>query len=238
MQVHVEGQTLEVESGATVGSVLKQVLSGKKFKTVVAANITKNDQTTLIDLTYPLTQEVQVEPVYLDSEAGLTIVRHSTSHVMACAVKHLFPKALVTIGPAINTGFYYDFDVERPFSVEDLAAIEEEMQKIVAAKAPFTRTEMTKEDAIKHFSDLGETYKVELIQAIDAPTVSFYTCADFTDLCRGPHVPDTGFCQAFKLLSVAGAYWHGDEHNPMLSRIYGTAFGTSKELSAYLKQLE
>ena len=238
MQVEAEGQTLEVEAGVTVGSVLKQVLSGKKFKTVVAAKLTCADQTRTSDLTTPLTANVKIAPVYAASDEGLQIIRHSTAHVLACAVKRLFPKAKVTIGPAISNGFYYDFDVERPFSIEDLAAIEAEMAKIVEAKAPFVRKDVSKDEATKEFNDLGENYKVELIAGIPDATVSTYTCAEFTDLCRGPHVPDTGFCQAYKLTSVAGAYWHGDEHNPMLSRIYGTAFVTAKELNAYLQQVE
>ncbi|MBQ9536709.1 MAG: threonine--tRNA ligase [Desulfovibrionaceae bacterium] len=239
MQVQVEGQIVEIEAGATIAHALQQVLSGKKFKALVAAQVTANGNTSLQDLARQLpTDCTELKGIPFDSSEGLQIVRHSTAHVMACAVQRLFPKAKVTIGPAIDTGFYYDFDVERPFSVDDLAAIEEEMRKIVAAKEPFTRSELSQEAALEFFGTKGEQYKVELIQGLSNETISCYRCAEFTDLCRGPHVPDTGFCKSFKLLSVAGAYWHGDEHNPMLSRIYGTAFADDKALASYLKQIE
>lgn len=169
----------------------------------------------------------------------LETLRHSAAHVMASAVKRLFPEALVTIGPHIETGFYYDFAVPRPFSDEDLPRIEEEMAKIVAADLPFERIEISREDAITRFTEQGEKYKVELISAIPAGTViTLYRHGDFVDLCRGPHVKRTGQIKAFKLLSVAGAYWRGDSKNPMLSRIYGTAFASEKELRIYLHQIE
>ena len=138
---------------------------------------------------------------------------------MAAAVQRLFPHARVTIGPSIDSGFYYDFDVERPFTVEDLPAIEEEMRRIAAEDVPFVRSEMKKADAVKLFESRGENYKAEIIGGIDADTVSLYRCGEFLDLCRGPHLPRTGLAKAFKLLSVAGAYWRGDEKHPMLSRI-------------------
>ncbi|MBQ7618395.1 MAG: threonine--tRNA ligase [Desulfovibrio sp.] len=239
MMVEVQGQAVEAKEGCLVGEVLQKVLSGKKYKALLAAKLCGEEGPTLVDLTSPLPDGVKaIEPVDAQSDEGLQLLRHSTSHVMACAVQRLFPKAKVTIGPAIATGFYYDFDVERPFSSEDLTAIEAEMKKIVAEKAPFQRQEISKAEAIEHFKKLGENYKVELIENLPTETVSLYTCSDFTDLCRGPHVPHTGFLKAFKLLSVAGAYWHGDEHLPMLSRIYGTAFAEEKELASYLKQLE
>lgn len=146
-------------------------------------------------------------------------------------VKRLFPKAKVTIGPAIDNGFYYDFDVERPFSSEDFPAIEAEMQKIADAREPFSRQVLRKAEAAARFREMGETYKAEIIEGIDADTVSLYACGDFTDLCRGPHVPHTGFARLARLMSVAGAYWRGDEKNPMLSRIYGTAFADDKALA-------
>lgn len=157
---------------------------------------------------------------------------------MAAAVKRLFPTAKVTIGPAIDNGFYYDFDVERPFSSEDFPAIEAEMRSIAEARLPFTRVDVSKAEAAARFTAEGEPYKVELLESIEGDTVSLYTCGEFTDLCRGPHVPHTGFAKAAKLLSVAGAYWRGDEKNRMLSRIYGTAFADEKALNAYLKQVE
>ena len=234
MEVRVEGQT--VEAGDSVASALQKALSGKKFKAVVAA---RADNGALLDLSAPLPEGcAELAPVYADSAEGLQMIRHSTAHVMAAAVKRLFPTAKVTIGPSIDTGFYYDFDVEKPFSSEDFAAIEAEMQRIADAREPFTCKVLPKAEAVEVFRAMGEAYKVELIESIDADTVSLYTCGDFTDLCRGPHVPHTGFAKAAKLMSVAGAYWRGDEKNRMLSRIYGTAFADQKALDAYLKQLE
>jgi threonyl-tRNA synthetase len=193
----------------------------------------------MLDIRSPLPEDcAELVPIYGDSPEGLELIRHSTAHVMAAAVKKLFPQARVTIGPAIESGFYYDFDVERPFSDEDFPAIEEEMRKLVRASLPFVRETMEKEAAHQRFLAAGEHYKAEIIEAIEGDTVSLYTCGDFTDLCRGPHVPHTGFAVAFKLLSVAGAYWRGDEKNKMLSRIYGTAFADDKALAFWLKQQE
>ena len=234
MEVRVEGQM--VEAGDSVASVLQKALSGKKFKAAVAA---RADNGALLDLSAPLPAGcAELAPVYADSPEGLQMIRHSTAHVMAAAVKRLFPTAKVTIGPSIDTGIYYDFDVEKPFSSEDFPAIEAEMQRIADAREPFTCKVLPKAEAVEVFRNMGEVYKVELIESIDANTVSLYTCGDFTDLCRGPHVPHTGFAKAAKLMSVAGAYWRGDEKNRMLSRIYGTAFADQKALDAYLKQLE
>ncbi|KAF5077070.1 Threonine--tRNA ligase 2 [anaerobic digester metagenome] len=234
MEVRVEGQM--VEAGDSVASVLQKALSGKKFKAAVAA---RADNGALLDLSAPLPAGcAELAPVYADSPEGLQMIRHSTAHVMAAAVKRLFPTAKVTIGPSIDTGFYYDFDVEKPFSSEDFPAIEAEMQRIADAREPFTCKVLPKAEAVEVFRNMGEVYKVELIESIDADTVSLYTCGDFTDLCRGPHVPHTGFAKAAKLMSVAGAYWRGDEKNRMLSRVYGTAFADQKALDAYLKQLE
>ena len=169
---------------------------------------------------------------------GVEIIRHSTSHVMADAVQKLFPGTKVTIGPAIDNGFYYDFDSQHRFSQEDFEAIEKKMAEIVKAKHPFTRKEVSKEEAIALFTKMGETYKVEIIEDLGEPVVSLYTHGDFVDLCRGPHVPDTGFIKAFKLMSVAGAYWRGDEKNAMLQRLYATAFATKEALEAHIKMLE
>ncbi len=179
-----------------------------------------------------------VEPVRVDSPEGLEIYRHSTSHVMAHAVKDLFPEAKVAIGPATEDGFYYDFDVPRPFSPEDLENIEKRMEQIIAADTPFVRKVMKRDEAIRLFREKGEDYKVELLEEIEDDTVSLYQEGDFIDLCRGPHLPSTGRIRAFKLLNVAGAYWRGDERNKMLQRIYGTAFRTEEELQEYLKFLE
>ena len=169
----------------------------------------------------------------------LDILRHSCSHIMAEAVKSLWPEAKLGIGPSIEDGFYYDFDKKEPFSDEDLARIEDEMRQIIAGNKPFVKKEVTKKEALDLFTKLGENYKVDLINRIADQTVSFYkTGDDFLDLCRGPHVQSTGQIKAFKLLSVAGAYWHGIETNPMLQRIYGTCFETQKELEEYLKNIE
>ena len=167
----------------------------------------------------------------------LETLRHSTAHVMADAVKHLFPEVKITIGPAIEEGFYYDFDYKRPFSPEDLEKIEKEMHRIVKAKCPFVRQEVSRDEARQLFKD--EPYKLELIRDLpEGEVITIYRSGDFVDLCRGPHVEHTGKIGAFKLLSVAGAYWRGDERNPMLQRIYGTAFATQSELDDYLKRLE
>src|SRR5438067_161971 len=168
----------------------------------------------------------------------LATLRHSTSHVMAQAVKRLFPEVKVAIGPAIEDGFYYDFDRAAPFTPEDLAKIEKVMGEIVKADLPFERKEMPRAEAIEFFRRRGERYKVEILEGIVAPTVSLYTQGDFVDLCRGPHVRSTGEIKAFKLLSSSGAYWRGDEQNPMLQRIYGTAWLSREDLDKHLWRLE
>jgi threonyl-tRNA synthetase len=187
-----------------------------------------------------IAKEKKKEAVSLDytTKEGIEIYRHSASHIMAEAVKELFPDARLAIGPAIEDGFYYDFDVERPFTPEDLEKIEKRMQEIIKMNAPFVREEMGKKDAIKLFESKGEVYKVELINELSGDTVSIYRQGSFTDLCRGPHIPSTGKIKAFKLLSTAGAYWRGSEKNKMLQRIYGTAFLTKEEIELYLKKLE
>lgn len=172
------------------------------------------------------------------SEEGLDVLRHSTAHLMAHAVQRLFPGARFGIGPSIKDGFYYDIRFPQPISEDALPLIEAEMRRLSQDKISLTREDMTKVDAIKFFAEKGDDLKVELIEAIDADTVSVYKEGDFADLCRGPHVPHTGCCKFFKLLSLAGAYWHGDEKNEMLTRIYGTAFGSEEELKAYLRRIE
>jgi len=190
------------------------------------------------DLTWDPAERAEIEPIYVDSGEGLEILRHSTSHVMAMAVRELFPGVKVTIGPAIEDGFYYDFDFERPFREEDLSVIEEKMKEIVRANLPFERKELPAQEAIEFFQEQGENYKVELIRDLGAENVSLYTQGSFTDLCRGPHLPSTGQIKAFHLIKVAGAYWRGDEKRAMLSRIYGVAFSDRKALKAHLKRLE
>ncbi len=164
---------------------------------------------------------------------------HTTSHIMAQAVKRLFPDVKVTIGPSIEHGFYYDFDVEKPFSEDDLSKIEEEMKKIIKENLPIERFELSREDAIKFMKERNEPYKVELIKELpDGEVISFYKQGEFTDLCRGPHLPSTGCVKAIKLLSSSGAYWRGDEHNKMLQRIYGISFPKASELDEYLNMIE
>lgn len=179
-----------------------------------------------------------VEVITWDSEAGKEIYRHSTSHVMAHAVKKLFPEVKLAIGPAIQDGYYYDFDISKTFTPEDLALIEKEMAAIIKKDSPFIRKEMSKKDAVRLFEAAGENYKVELINDLTDETVTIYEEDGFIDLCRGPHLASTGKIAAFKLLSVAGAYWRGNEKNKMLQRIYGTAFNNSKDLRKYLDFLE
>jgi len=190
------------------------------------------------DLSAEINSSAQIEPVYTTSEEGLQIVRHSAAHVMAEAVKDLFPGVKVTIGPAIKDGFYYDFDYERRFEAKDLPDIESKMAEIIDKDLAFIRSEVPREEAIDLFKAQGEPYKVELLEDLSEEKVSIYRQGNFTDLCRGPHVPSTGKIKAFHLTNVAGAYWKGDEHNAMLSRIYGVAFADQESLDAHLKNLE
>jgi len=192
----------------------------------------------LVDLDIVPVNNSQVRFVTFDDPEGKDIFRHSASHVMAQAVKRLFPGTELAIGPSIEDGFYYDFEFPDTITEEDLPRIEEEMNRIVSQKIPYTREELPRDDAIKMFKDLGEAYKVELIEEIDDETVSIYRQDDFVDMCRGPHVPDTGYIKSFALLSLAGAYWRGDEKNKMLQRIYGTAYPKKKTLKEHLNRLE
>lgn len=231
----VQGQGIDILAGQNCADVLRGVLSGKKMKSVVACLCDGE----LRDLSYVLPDTIAtLEPVYLDSPAGLTVLRHSAAHVMAEAVKELFPTAKVTIGPDIENGFYYDFDFERPFTPDDLERIEARMAQSIAANQKFEREEMSADQARALFASLGETYKSEIIDDLGVDQVSVYRHGNFVDLCRGPHLPSTGFLQAVKLTAVAGAYWRGDSNRPMLQRIYGTAFATPKELKAHLVMLE
>lgn len=237
MLVTVEGNQVEVAQDATCEAALKQALSGKRCKAALAVRAGDS----LFDLSAPVSRAAacgELRVVTADTSEGLALLRHSASHIMAAAVRHLFPEAKVAIGPAIENGFYYDFDVPRPFNTDDFAAIEAEMAKMIKADVPFERMDISKADALKLFSDLGETYKVELVEGLEDGTITLYRSGDFVDLCRGPHLPHAGLIKAYKLLSVAGAYWRGDEKNKMLSRIYATAFADEKELKAYLNRLE
>lgn len=235
VQVQIAEQEIEIAPGQSCVEALAQAVGKKKMKQVVACRC----DGTALDLHAPVPQECQeLEPVYAESPQGLSIIRHSTAHLMAEAVKTLFPAAKVAIGPDIENGFYYDFDFERSFTPEDLEAIEQQMEKSVAADYAFERHEVSLEEAKKFFLRQNESYKIELVDEMDAERVSLYTHNGFTDLCRGPHVPSTGYLAAFKLTKVAGAYWRGDENRPMLQRIYGTAWARPKDLKQYLQQVE
>jgi threonyl-tRNA synthetase len=229
-----DGSIREVPDGATVADVAASI--GKRLaKDAIAGKV--NGKT--VDVYTPVPAGAKVEIVTPNSEAGLDTIRHSTAHLMAMAVQELFPGTQVTIGPVIENGFYYDFGAARPFTEEDLRRIEEKMQEIVARDLPIRREELSRDEAIKTFNNLGEKFKVEIIEGIpgDEP-LSMYRQGEWFDLCRGPHVPSTGRLGAFKLTSVAGAYWRGDERNAMLQRIYGTAWADQKDLEKYLKGIE
>ncbi len=193
----------------------------------------------LVDASHVIDRDASLQIVTEKSPEALEILRHSTAHLMGQAVQRLFPGAQVTIGPVIDNGFYYDFAYERPFTPEDLPKIEDEMRKIVAESLPVVRSEKSRDEAVAFFKGLGEHYKAEIIEGIPSnEALSLYSQGEFTDLCRGPHVPNTGKLHSFKLMKVAGAYWRGDSSKAMLTRIYGTAWLSDKDLKAYLTQLE
>ncbi len=216
------------------GTNLLDYVKKHKMKDIVAAKVGGR----LVDLDTTLPEDAEVEFVSVNSPEGLEILRHSASHIMAQAVSHLFENAKFGVGPAIENGFYYDMDVGRTLTDEDLKAIEKEMKKIVGANYKFERREVPKKEAIEFFKKKGDEYKVEIIEDIEEDPVSLYTQGDFTDLCRGPHIPSTGYLKHFKLLSVAGAYFKGDEKRPMMQRVYGVAFATREDLDKHLKFLE
>ncbi len=231
--VYPDGHHTTAPKGISAGEALA-LPTGKLPQGVIAALVNG----AAVDLAAPLESDAEIRPVTFDMPEGKEVYRHSSAHIMAQAVKDLFPTAQLTIGPPIEEGFYYDFAYERPFTPEDLAKIESRIQEILKADRPFRRREMSRGEAIHFFKDRGEHYKCELIQGFSDETVSVYDQGGLVDLCRGPHVPSTGCIHAIKLLTSAGAYWRGDERNPMLQRIYGTSFPTQKELDAYLQKLE
>lgn len=193
----------------------------------------------LVDTSYLISSDTALSIITDKDEEGLEIIRHSTAHLLAYAVKELFPEAQVTIGPVIENGFYYDFSYDRPFTPEDLLALERRMTELAGRDIPITRKVLPRDEAVAFFKSIGELYKAEIIESIPADqAVSLYTEGDFTDLCRGPHVPSTGKLKVFKLMSVAGAYWRGDHRNAMLQRIYGTAWARNEDLESYLLRLE
>jgi threonyl-tRNA synthetase len=193
----------------------------------------------LVDASTLIEQDATLQIITSKDADGVDVIRHSTAHLLAQAVKHTFPDAQVTIGPVIENGFYYDFAYSRPFTPDDLTAIEAKMQELVAKDIPIQRSVSSRDAAVEFFKGLGEAYKAEIIESIPSDQdLSLYEQGEFTDLCRGPHVPSTGKLGAFKLMKIAGAYWRGDAKNEMLQRIYGTAWGDKKELQAYLHRLE
>lgn len=229
-----DGSEKEYRKGITVAEVAEDI-----SKNLARAAVIADVDGALVELGFSLEHDCKLNILTFRDEDGKDAFRHTSSHIMAQAVKRLFPEAKLAIGPAIQDGFYYDFDVERPFSTEDLAAIEEEMNKIVKEDHPLKRHEMERDVAIDFFKARGEEYKVELIEDLEGDVpISLYSQGEFTDLCAGPHAPSTGKVKAFKLLSVAGAYWRGSEKNKMLQRIYGTSFEKKKDLADYLKMLE
>jgi threonyl-tRNA synthetase len=222
-------------SGSTVAEAIG-IWKKNGLDSAVAAKVNG----VLVDLSFVLKENSVVDLIDISSKEGLSILRHSISHVMAQAVQDVFTGAKVTIGPAIEDGFYYDFEYAETFTLDDFEKIEKRMQEIVKADYPFIRKELSRDKAVELFAQKGEGYKVELIQdlPVDVSVVSIYQDGDYVDLCRGPHIPRTGMIKAFKLLSVAGAYWRGDERNKMLQRIYGTGFADEQALQDYLNLLE
>ena len=230
IRVTFNGGTRTVSRGTRV----HDVFNGKLGRDIVAARVNGK----LVDLSGPLEEDATVEQVSAISPDGLDVLRHSTAHLMAQAVQNLYPGTQVTIGPTIEDGFFYDFAPLQPFTVDDLPTIEQKMRELAKADLKVERVEVPREEAVSIFERMGEKYKVEIIRGIPDDCVSIYRQGDWMDLCRGPHVPSTRYLRAFKLTSVAGAYWRGDEHNAMLSRIYGTAFPTKEALEEHLAMLE
>ncbi|MGO9571467.1 MAG: hypothetical protein ACLP5H_28425 [Desulfomonilaceae bacterium] len=230
IEIQIQGTSKSYPPGTTPGEILgdNRVHSSRD---VLAAALNG----TAVDLSAPLTESGRLEFIIARSPEGLEILRHSAAHVMAQAVKELFPEAKVTLGPPVEEGFCYDFDTSRPFTPEDLEKIENRMSEIVRSGVPFRRMVLPKDEAIQLFLHKGETYKVELIKGFNVDDISLYSQGEFTDLCLGPHVPNSGFIRAFKLIKVTGTYWRGDERNPMLQRICGTACASDEALEQCLR---
>ncbi|MDH3973668.1 MAG: threonine--tRNA ligase [Deltaproteobacteria bacterium] len=228
-----DGSSREAAKGSTVGEFAYSI-GNRLGKDAIAGKLNGD----LVDLSTAIEEDASIEIITVKSEEGLEIYRHSSSHIMAQAVQELYGDAHVTIGPVIDNGFYYDFDFDGQFTPEDFEKIEAKMAQIVKRDLPIEREIVSKDEAVRLFEKMGESYKVELINSVADDKVSLYRQGEWVDLCRGPHLPSTGKAGVFKLLSVAGAYWRGDESKPMLQRIYATAFSTEKELKAYLNRLE
>jgi threonyl-tRNA synthetase len=232
-----DNTTENVPFGLTASECLAGVLSKKQLKKAILASINGE----MKDLSSPLTKDCRLEAIFYGDDTALDVLRHTSAHVMAQAVKELYPGVRLAIGPAIENGFYYDFDYERAFAPDDLIRIEARMEEIVQSAQPLKREKSPLKEARERFEKLGERFKVELLNELEAAGeswVSIYGQAGFVDLCRGPHLPDTSYIKAFKLTGLAGAYWKGDETQPMLQRIYGTAFFDKKALKQHLERLE
>lgn len=229
-----DGSHREYDQAVTVMDVAQSIGSG-----LAKATLAGKVDGKLVDASALIDHDAVLQIVTSKDEEGVDVIRHSTAHLLAQAVKELFPNAQVTIGPVIENGFYYDFAYERPFTPDDLAAIEKKMQELADKDYPVKRSVLPRDEAVKFFRNQGEEYKAEIIESIPAnEDLSLYEQGGFTDLCRGPHVPSTGKLKAFKLMKIAGAYWRGNSDNEMLQRIYGTAWADKKELQAYLHRLE
>ncbi len=229
-----DGSSKEFNEGITIKEVAESISAGLA-RVALAGEVDGEVK----DLNYKLEKDCKLNLLTWDDEGGKRAYRHTTSHIMAQAVKRLYPNVKLAIGPSIDNGFYYDFDTDKPFSVEELEAIEKEMAKIIKEDYPLERFTLPRDEAIRYMEERNEPYKVELIRDLpEGEEISFYKQGEFVDLCAGPHLPSTGKVKAFKLLSVAGAYWRGDEKNKMLQRIYGTAFSKKSELDEYLLRLE
>lgn len=234
MIISLRGDKKEFEAGVTPAEIARSVSEGL-FRNALVARVNGK----ITEMNVPITCDAEVEFLDFTTEEGRRAYRHSAAHVLAQAVKRIYPTARVAIGPAIENGFYYDFDFMTPINMEALPAIEAEMKKIIKENIPIVREEVSRKYALKFFGEQEESYKVELINDLpDDAVISLYRQGDFVDLCAGPHIPSTGYIKAFKLTSIAGAYWRGDENNKVLTRIYGTAFNKKSDLEDYLKALE
>jgi threonyl-tRNA synthetase len=228
-----DGSKKEYPSGITISEIVRD-----SNPALAKGALAASSNGRMVDLSEKVREDAEVKIITFDSDAGKEVYWHSTSHIMAQAVQDLFPGVKLDIGPSIEDGFYYDFDVTKPFAPEDLTKIEKRMEEIIRENHPFTRKDVSKSEAVEFFKQRGENYKVARLSEMEEDKVSLYKHDNFVDLCRGPHVPSTGVIKAFKLLSVAGAYWRGSEKNPMLQRIYGISFPSKEELDQYLKRLE
>ncbi|CCU79428.1 Threonyl-tRNA synthetase [Halanaerobium saccharolyticum subsp. saccharolyticum DSM 6643] len=228
-----DGSVKEYDAGTTVKDVAYSIGSGLGRDAV--AGVVDGEE---VDANYPIEEDVELSIITIDSDQALEILRHTASHVMAQAVKRLYDKVQVAIGPAIEDGFYYDFNLEETINEESLVEIEAEMQKIIDEDIEIERKVLPRDEAIALMEERNEKYKLELIEELEDEMISLYFQGDYVDLCRGPHLPSTGYVKAFKLMNVAGAYWRGDENNEMLQRIYGTAFASEKDLEKYINRME